>query len=91
MTGAATPWRRRDDALWRRSVDAVVLLPAGAADPVVLPGTAAAVWDLLATPVTLADLVAALGAVYSAAPDTIAAEVAPLLARLADLAAIEPA
>ena len=92
MTPASTGhWRRSDAALWRRSVDAVVLLAPGADEPMVLPGTAAAVWDLLDEPTTLDGLVDALARVYAADPETIAPDVVALLARLESVGAVSVA
>jgi hypothetical protein len=90
-SASETVWRRRDDVSWRRSIDAVVLMPAGADAPAALPGTAAAVWDLLAEPTTLAELVATLAEVYATDPGAITADVEALLARLEGLGAIEAA
>lgn len=91
MTGADAVWRRRADVSWRRSIDAVVLMPAGAAEPAALPGTAGSVWDLLAEPATLAELVAALAVAYAVDPAVITADVAGLLAQLVELGAVEVA
>lgn len=86
-------WRRRADVLWRRAVDAVVLLPVGADDPVLLPASGAAVWELLEQPATLAELVQALGEVYAAddVEADVAADVAALLDQLVALGAVETA
>lgn len=81
-------WRRGTDVLWRRSLDAVILLPAEADEPVTLPGTGAAVWDLLAEPATLAQLVADLVAIYDGDPSTVAADVTDLLAELESIGAV---
>jgi hypothetical protein len=78
--------------LWRRAVDAVVLLPVGADDPVLLPGTGAAVWELLEQPATLDELLAALREVYgtdAADRASAAADVVALLDRLVGLGAVE--
>jgi hypothetical protein len=83
-----TEWRRRDDVLWRRSIDAVVLLPKGADEPVTLPGTGAAVWDLLEEPATLGQLVETLSEVYGGQPSTIAHDVAALLDELEAMAVV---
>ena len=91
MTAAEIVWRRRDDVSWRRSIDAVVLQAAGADEPVTLPGTAAAVWDLLAEPGTLAVLVATLADAYGTDPSVITADVAGLLEQLVGLGAVEAA
>jgi hypothetical protein len=82
-------WRRRDDVLWRRSLDAVILLPVGADEPVTLPGTGALVWDLLEEPASLAVIVATLTEVYADADATVVEhDVATLLAELEDLGAV---
>jgi hypothetical protein len=75
-------WKRRDDACWRRTLDAVILLPKVADEPVMLPDTGAAVWDLLAEPTTLDDLVGTLSDVYSADPQTVERDVGALLLEL---------
>ena len=85
----STRWRRRADAQWRRSLDAVVLLPADADEPVTLPGTGALVWDLLEVPATLDELVETLAEVFGADPAVVARDVEALLVRLDDMVAIE--
>jgi Coenzyme PQQ synthesis protein D (PqqD) len=85
---AAAVWRRRDDVLWRRSLDAVILLPVGADDPLTLPGTGAIVWDLLEEPATLAELVATLAEAFEEDPAVVEHDVSTLLAELEDLAAV---
>jgi len=85
-------WRRRDDVLWRRSLDAVILMPVGAEEPVTLPGTGAAVWDLLEEPATLAELVAILADAYDDAdPAAVDHDVRALLAELERLGAVAAA
>jgi hypothetical protein len=86
--GSAAVWRRRDDVLWRRSLDAVIVLPVGADEPLTLPGTGAAVWDLLEEPASLAELVAALAEVYEEDPAVVELDVTTLLAELEDLGAV---
>jgi len=82
-------WRRRDDVLWRRSLDAVILMPVGADEPVTLPGTGASVWDLLAEPATLAELVATLADAYDRAdPSVVEHDVRVLLAELEAFGAV---
>jgi hypothetical protein len=81
-------WRRRDDVLWRRSLDAVILLPVGADDPLTMPGTGAAVWDLLEEPASLAELVVILAEAFDADPAVVEHDVATLLAELEDLGAV---
>jgi hypothetical protein len=81
-------WRRRDDVLWRRSLDAVILLPVGADDPRTLPGTGAIVWDLLEEPTSLAELVATLAEAFEEDPAVVEHDVSALLAELEDLGAV---
>ena len=78
MTGSgegSTVWRRREDVLWRRTLDAVILLPANADEPLTLPDTGAIVWDLLEEPTTFDELVATLAEVYNTVPDTVANDI----------------
>ena len=82
-------WRRRDDVVWRRSLDAAIVLSADAEDPVTLAGTGAAVWDLLAEPAALAELVGTLVEVYGGDSATIERDVAGLLEQLRVLHAVE--
>jgi len=88
---AANRVRRRPDVLWRRSLDAVVLLPVDADDPLTLAATGPAVWDLLAEWRTFDDLVAVLSGAYGAPPAQVAADVEPLLAELEAFGALERA
>jgi hypothetical protein len=74
--------RRRPDVLWRRSLDAVVLLPARANDVMTLAGTGPAVWELLAEWRTVENLVEVLAAAYGAPGERIEGDLAPLLAQL---------
>jgi hypothetical protein len=89
MSSADVVWRRREDVLWRRSLDAVILLPVGADDPVTLPGTGASVWDLLEEPASLAELVTTLAEAYDHAdPSAVEHDVSALLAELETLGAV---
>jgi len=82
-------WRRRPDALWRRSLDAVLVLPAGADEPVTLAGTGPALWELLADPCTVPQLAAVLSEGYDAEPATVEADVRPVVDELVRLGALE--
>jgi hypothetical protein len=84
----AVIWRRREDVLWRRSLDSVILLPVGVEDPVTLPGTGASVWDLLEEPASLAELVAILADAYDADAGVVEHDVRALLAELESLGAV---
>ena len=85
----AGPWCRRIDTGWRATPLGVVLLPAGRADPVTVAGSAAAVWEMLAEPITRVDLADRLADRYGVAPATVQADLGSLLARLVELEAIE--
>lgn len=73
---------RSEEVLWRRNPCEVVLLALGGDDVVRLPGTAAALWDLLAEPMALDELVTRLGQAYSVGPEQIGTEVRPVLDEL---------
>ena len=82
-------WRRRPDALWRRSLDAVLVLAAGADEPVPLTGTGPAVWELLAEPCTVPQLAAVLSEGFDAEPATVEADLRPMIDELVRLDALE--
>ena len=89
-TAVVGPWCRAEPVLWRRTLDGVVLLEARAeAEPVVLRGPAAAIWELLAQPMDDADLVATLATSYGVDRARVAPDVAVALATLADLGALQ--
>jgi hypothetical protein len=83
--------RRRPDVLWRRSLDAVVILPVGADDVLTLAGTGPAVWELLSEWRTAEDLVEQLAAAYGSDPALVDADLRPLLADLEARSAIQTA
>ncbi|MDQ1430089.1 MAG: hypothetical protein QOF40_691 [Actinomycetota bacterium] len=72
-------WRRRPDVLWRRSLDAVVLLAEDAEEPINLAATGPDVWELLAEPRTLDALVDVLVTMYDVDADVIRSDVAVTL------------
>jgi hypothetical protein len=84
-------YRRRPDVLWRRSLDAVLLLPRGSEDVVTVGGTGADVWALLDTWRDLDSLVTLLAPHYSGDRARIAADVQALLRELEGRAAVEAA
>jgi len=83
-----TRYRRRPDVLWRRSLDAVVMLPAGRDEPITIAGSGPEIWELLAEWRTLDDLVAVLVELHAAEPATVGADVAPLLDYLVTAGAV---
>lgn len=85
----AGPWRRRIDTGWRITAIGVVLLPAGQGDPVTVAGSAAAVWELLAEPITGAELVDRLAERFGEEPAVVQAGLRVLMGQLLELGAIE--
>ncbi len=86
----AARWRRSESTLWRRTLDGVVVLPEGALSPLVLRGPAARIWELLAQPLNVAELLDAIAAVYAVDGDTVADEVGWAVGQLADAGALCP-
>jgi hypothetical protein len=84
-----TRYRRRPDALWRRSLAAVVVLPRGSDEPITLGATGPEVWELLAEWRTLDDFAAVLAELHAADPATVAADVTRLLDTLIALGAVD--
>ena len=75
--------------MWRRTLAGVVVLPTNrATEPVALRGPAAGIWELLAQPMTAADLVAALAATYRVGADEVAGDVGGALDLLLELGAL---
>lgn len=85
------PFRRRADVLWRRSLDAVVLLPSGATDVVTIAGTGVDVWDLLDTWRTIDTLTELLGQQYGADPGVVVTDVTVFVDGLDRIGALEAA
>lgn len=88
-TDAEPRVRRRADALWRRALSTVVVLPAGAEEPLTLAGTGPALWELLAEPRTLSSLVNTLSAAYDVEPEVVEADIAPIVELLVAAQALE--
>lgn len=91
-TGAmANRIRRRPGVLWRRSLDAVVLLPPGAPDVITLAGTGPAMWQLLAEWRSEDELAEVLAAAYGSTADVVARDLGPALRALDAAGALESA
>ena len=84
----ATAWCRAESVLWRRTLDGVVVLPAGGGDPVALRGPAATIWERLAEPCSTTDLVAMLAATYGVRAEHVANDVGAALDVLLELGAL---
>ena len=83
-------WHRASTTLWRSGYRSVVLLPAGAEQPFVLNGSAAAIWDGLCDPISPDELARKLAARYATKADAIRTDVEGALRDLAALGAIRP-
>jgi hypothetical protein len=81
-------WRRADTTLWRRTLDGVVVLPIDTPAPLVLRGPAARIWELLAQPLTIQELLEAIAAIYAVESDAVASEVGWAVGKLADAGAL---
>ena len=80
--------RRAESTLWRRTLDGVVVLPVDHPTPLALRGPAAGIWDLLAAPMTLPELLDAISRAYGVDGATVADEVAEAVATLAEAGAL---
>ena len=85
MSASDERWQRNPAALWRRSLDGVVLLAPAADEPVVLRGGGPAVWDRLGAPITLDALVFKLSGAHGADEDEVGRDVRSLIDLLAAL------
>jgi Coenzyme PQQ synthesis protein D (PqqD) len=74
----------------RRTASAVLVLPTDspADEPIVLTGSAVAMWDAFTTPRTFDAVIATLAAQYAADDATIRSAMAPIVARLAESGAL---
>jgi|GEM_PF-6310492 len=76
-------WHRHPRALWRRSSDRIIVLAPGQSDLLLLEGTGAVIWELLADPTAEHELVALLADATGTDRAVIAPEVAAFLTQLA--------
>jgi Coenzyme PQQ synthesis protein D (PqqD) len=74
--------RRKTDVLWRRSLDAVLVLPRGTVELLTLFGSGPEVWDLLAKPISMEHLVRELATRHDANPAVVEADLGPVINRL---------
>ena len=81
-------WSRSEGVLWRAVLDDAVVLVPGQPEPLALSG-GASLWALLEVPRTTGDLARALGDQTGARSGDVEAGLQPLLARLAELGAVE--
>jgi Coenzyme PQQ synthesis protein D (PqqD) len=82
-------WRRSAEVLWRRSLDAVVLLAPGRSEPFTLTGTGPEVWDLLDEAHSLDELAAVLASEHDAEDSVVVADLAPIIRELVAARAVD--
>jgi hypothetical protein len=82
-------YRRRRDVLWRRSLDAVILVAGGRAEPMTLSGTGPEVWTLLETPASVTDLADRLASCHKADRHVVEEDLNRVLERLLALGVVE--
>jgi len=87
LTTAPT-WRRDDRALWRRSGARFVVLAPEHDEALVLEGTAALTWELLAEPIAEGELFALLAEYFGVTRDEVGEELSPFLERLLGYGAV---
>ena len=75
--------------LWRAGDFGVVLLAPAGREPLTLEGTGRALWDALAAPVTPTELAEDLARAFGAEPTQVASDIAPILAELTRVGAVE--
>jgi hypothetical protein len=76
-----TTWHRSDGAVWRRTMDGIVVLP-GSGEPIALLGPAAGLWELLAEPLTVEEVVTTLAEHYGVDADQVSPEIRATLDEL---------
>lgn len=88
--GAGTAqFRRASRVLWRYTADGVTVLPLEAAEPFVLNGAGAALWESLREARSLEDAVTTLSARFDVPPTQVMESVRPIVEELVDRGAVE--
>ncbi len=94
VTAGDVRWVRSREALWRSTLDAVVLLSAARSDtdPLMVDGPGVQVWEIIEEPATITDIVEQLSTAFEGDPVAMAQDVSELLVRLRDegLVAVQP-
>ena len=85
---AAPTWRRDARALWRRSGARFVVLAPEHDEALVLEGTAALTWELLAETIEEGELFSLLGEHFGVTVNQVAEELAPFLEDLLGYGAV---
>ncbi len=82
-------YSRRPDVLWRSTNDRVLLRPVGRGGLITITGSGTFLWELLATPTSLPDLVARMATRYQVEPDVVEEPVTTALADLENAGVVE--
>ena len=80
---------RVPEALSRRLLDGVLVLAPDMAEPMHISTPGETLWALLSEPITVAELVGVLAEVYGATPETVRADILPVLRELQDAGAVQ--
>lgn len=78
----ATRLVRAPGALWRRLLDGVLVLAPDQDEPLHITAPGDVVWELLAEPITVDELIEELAELYGTPAGTVSADLEPLLATL---------
>jgi hypothetical protein len=81
-------WVREEAVLWRRLGSGIIILPPGSDAPLLMSGSAGALWRLLAEPVGLPAAIERLALEFGAPVDEVGTSVARLLHQLLELGAV---
>lgn len=81
-------YRRSPSVLFRRTAAGLLLATGDGDDAVELGGSGEVLWDLLQEPMTIADLVGCLAAIFDAAPEVIWQSVESTLSELVTMSAV---
>ena len=80
---------RAGDALWRTAGTGILVLPAGAKGPVAVVGAGRALWDVLASPMTLDEVATVLARRFGLPAEDVELAIGPVLADLGSLGAVD--
>jgi len=80
---------RSRDVVWRRSLDAILILPIAGSEPLTLGGSGPELWELLEVPASLADLASTLAARHEADVEVVARDIEAVLDGLVKLGVVE--
>jgi hypothetical protein len=89
VTAAGPTWGRAADVLWRKVPGGAIVLSPARDQPTLLAGSGEALWDALAQPAPVADLVSVLAGRYGVEPAAVRDDVRAALEQLRALGLAE--